>query len=174
VRAGLCFATPFFKGFSTMPHPPIREATEADLDAMLSLWRELERIQGGHRLFPMVADAEQRIAGLFREAIADPDSAALVIDGPDGVLGMAIARTTEQGHHSMSNARVVELSRVVVRADARGRGLGKELIEAARAFGKERGAAFITAKLFTGNTEGRAFWERMGFVARYEERIKPV
>jgi len=28
--------------------------------------------------------------------------------------------------------------------------------------------------LFTGNVDGRAFWERMGFVARYEERIKPV
>lgn len=157
-----------------MTKAPIREATEGDLDAMLSLWRELERIQGSHRLFPMVADAEDRIAGLFREAIADPDSAALVIDGPDGMLGMAIARITEQGHHSMSDARVAELSRVVVRSDARGRGLGTELIEAARAFAKERGAAFLTAKLFTGNTEGRAFWERMGFVARYEERIKPV
>lgn len=157
-----------------MPTPPTRVATEADLDAMLSLWRELESIQGGHRLFPMVPDAEARIAGLFREAISDPDSAAFVIDGSDGLLGMAIARVTEQGHHSMSDARVVELSRVVVRAAARGRGLGKELIEAARAFGTEHGASFISAKLFTGNVEGRAFWERMGFVARYEERIKPV
>src|SRR5258706_12194054 len=108
----------------------------------------------------MVADAEERRAGVLREAIADPGSAAFVIDGPDGMLGMALARTTEQGHHSMSDARVVELSRVVVRADARGRGLGKELIEAARAFGKERGAVFLSAKLFTGNAEGRAFWER--------------
>ncbi len=153
---------------------PVREATEADLGAMRTLWRELEQIQGGYRLFPMVSDAEERITGLFREAIQDPDSAAFVIEGPDGMLGMAIARVTEQGHHSMSDARVVELSRVVVRADARGRGLGKELIEAATAFGKERGAAFLTAKLFTGNTDGRVFWERMGFVARYEERIKPV
>ena len=157
-----------------MTKPPIREATDADIDAMLSLWRELEQIQGGHRLFPRVADAEERITGLFREAIADPDSAAFVSDGPDGMLGMAIARITEQGHHSMSDARVVELSRVVVRADARGRGLGKQLIDAATAFGRERGASFVTAKLFTGNVDGRAFWERMGFVARYEERIKPV
>jgi GNAT superfamily N-acetyltransferase len=157
-----------------MTKPPIREATEADIDAMLSLWRELEQIQGGHRLFPRVADAEERITGLLREAIADPDSAAFVGDGPDGMLGMAIARITEQGHHSMSDARVVELSRVVVRADARGRGLGKQLIDAATAFGRERGASFVTAKLFTGNADGRAFWERMGFVARYEERIKPV
>ena len=157
-----------------MPTPPIREATEADLDAMLSLWHELEANQGGHRLLPMAADPEGRITGLFREAIADPDSAAFVVGGPDGMLAMAIARVTGMGHHSMSDARVVELSRVVVRADARGRGLGKQLIDAATAFGKEHGAAFVTAKLFTGNVEGRAFWERMGFVARYEERIKPV
>jgi len=157
-----------------MSKPVVREATEADLDEMLSLWRALEQIQGAHRLFPMVDDPETRIAGLFREAIQDPDSAALVIEGPEGLLGMAIARVTEQGHHSMSNARVLELSRVVVRADARGKGLGTKLIEAAAAFGKEQGAAFLTAKLFTGNEEGRAFWERVGFIPRYEERIKPV
>ena len=157
-----------------MSKPVVREATEADLDEMLSLWRALEQIQGAHRLFPMVDDPETRIAELFREAIQDPDSAALVIEGPEGLLGMAIARVTEQGHHSMSNARVLELSRVVVRADARGKGLGTKLIEAAAAFGKEQGAAFLTAKLFTGNEEGRAFWERVGFIPRYEERIKPV
>jgi len=157
-----------------MSKPVVREATEADLDEMLSLWRALEQIQGAHRLFPMVDDPETRIAGLFREAIHDPDSAALVIAGPEGLLGMVIARVSEQGHHSMSDARVVELSRVVVKADARGLGLGKTLIEAATTFAQGRGAAFLTAKLFTGNEEGRAFWERMGFVPRYEERIKPV
>jgi GNAT superfamily N-acetyltransferase len=158
-----------------MTHEPVlREATDADLDEMLSLWRALEQIQGEYRLFPMVHDAESRIAGLFREAIADPDSSALVIEGPDGLLGMAIVRLTEQGHHSMSNARAVELSRVVVKGEARGRGLGRNLIDAAAAFAKERGATYLTAKLFTGNTAGRVFWERMGFVPRYEERIKPV
>jgi GNAT superfamily N-acetyltransferase len=157
-----------------MPDALIREATEADLEAMLDLWRALEDIQGDYRLFPRVRDAEQRITWLMREAIAAGDSAVFVIDGPDGLLGMAVARVTEQGHHSMSDARAVELSRVVVRADARGAGLGARLIAAAQDFAKVHGAAYLTAKLFTGNTEGRAFWERMGFVARYEERIKPV
>jgi GNAT superfamily N-acetyltransferase len=157
-----------------MKEPAVREATEADLDAMIVLWGALEQIQGAHRLFPMVDDPETRIAALFREAISDPDSAALVIEGADGLLGMAIVRVTEQGHHSMSNARVVELSRVVVKEGARGQGLGKKLIGAATTFAQTRGAAFLTAKLFSGNTEGRAFWERLGFVPRYEERIKPV
>ena len=158
-----------------MTHEPVvREGTAADLDEMLSLWRALEQIQGEHRLFPMVDDPESRIAGLFREAIAEPDSAALVIEGQDGLLGMAIVRLAEQGHHSMSNARVVEVSRVVVKEKARGRGLGRSLMDAAAVFAKARGATYLTAKLFTGNTEGRAFWERMGFVPRYEERIKPV
>ena len=74
----------------------------------------------------------------------------------------------------MSDARVVELSRVVVKEEARGRGLGRNLLDAAAAFARERGATYLTAKLFAGNTAGRAFWERMGFVPRYEERIKPV
>jgi GNAT superfamily N-acetyltransferase len=159
---------------NAMKEPAVREATAADLEAMLVLWRALEQIQGAHRLFPMVDDPETRITALFREAITDPDSAALVIEGADGLLGMAIVRVTEQGHHSMSDARAVELSRVVVKEEARGQGLGKKLIEAATTFAQAHGAAFLTAKLFSGNTEGRAFWERLGFVPRYEERIKPV
>jgi len=157
-----------------MTDTPVREARETDLDQMLVLWRALELIQGSHRLFPMADDPEGRITGLLKEAIADPESAVFVIDGPGGLLAMAVVRVTGQGHHSMSNARVVELSRVVVQQSERGRGLGKALIEHAARFGKERGATFLTAKLFAGNTEGRTFWQRMGFVPRYEERIKPI
>ena len=48
-----------------MTQQSIREGTEADIDAMVSLWRELEEIQAGHRLFPRVADAEERITVSF-------------------------------------------------------------------------------------------------------------
>jgi GNAT superfamily N-acetyltransferase len=152
----------------------IRTATGSDLDALLTLWRALEEVQSAYRLFPMVAEPEERIAGLFREAIADPDSRIFVIEGAHGLVGMAVARITEQGHHSMSDARVVELSRVVIAPPVRGTGLGRALIEAASSFGKEQGAGFLTAKLFTGNVDGRAFWDRMGFISRFEERIKPI
>lgn len=157
-----------------MVEPHIREATEADLERMLVLWRALEDVQGSYRLFPRVPDAEARIAGLLREAIAEPESAVFVAEDPDGLLGMAVARVTGQGHHSMSDARVVELSRVVVDEAARGRGVGRALVRAAARFGADHGATFVTAKLFTGNVNGRVFWERMGFVARYEERILPI
>ncbi|MGZ4212061.1 MAG: N-acetyltransferase family protein [Actinomycetota bacterium] len=152
----------------------IRTATEADLAGMLALWRALENVQGSYRLFPRVPDAEARIEGLFREAMTDPESALFVAEGPDGLLGMSVARVTGQGHHSMSDARVVELSRVVVDAGARGRGIGRALVRAAARFGAAHGATFLTAKLFSGNVDGRQFWDRLGFVARYEERIMPI
>jgi GNAT superfamily N-acetyltransferase len=157
-----------------MAEPLIRTASEADIGAMLDLWRTLEDVQGPYRLFPMVPGPEGRIAMLLKEAIVEPDSEVFVVEGSSRLVGMAVARVSDQGHHSMSSARVVELSRVVVDPSARGTGLGRALVEAAGRFGASRDAAFITAKLFTGNVEGRAFWERMGFISRFEERIKPI
>jgi GNAT superfamily N-acetyltransferase len=154
-----------------MSPPLVRVATERDIAGMLELWRELESVQAPFRIFPMVDDAEAMITRLLREAIDDPDARAFVIDGESRPIGMAVARMDEQGPRSMSSARIVELSRVVVSASERGRGLGRALIAAAAAFGRERGAAYMTAKLFSGNSAGRAFWEGLGFVSRYEERV---
>jgi len=152
----------------------VRAASTSDLDEMLALWRALEAVQGLHRIFPMVGDPEGKIRALLLDAIDHPESRVFVVDGTSGLLGMAVARIEEQGPRSMSSARIVELSRVVVVPAARGSGIGRALIEAAASFGAEHGASYLTAKLFSGNATGRGFWERMGFVPRYEERVRPI
>jgi len=157
-----------------MSEPVVREATEADLDEMLALWRALEAAQSSFRIFPRRPEAEKRISLLLREAIEDPDSRALVVEGERGLLGMAIAHITEQARDSMSEATVVELSRVVVLPEARGTGVGRALVQAAEEFGRARGAIYLSAKTFTGNVAGRGFWDRLGFVPRFEQRVRPI
>jgi GNAT superfamily N-acetyltransferase len=157
-----------------MVKPVVRVAAERDLDQMLSLWLTLEAAQRSFRVLPTRPEAEKRITLLMREAIEDPDSRALVVEGAGGLLGMAIAHIAEQARDSMSESTVVELSRVVVLPEARGTGVGRALIEAAEEFGRARGAAYLTAKTFTGNVAGRGFWDRLGFIPRYEQRVRPI
>ena len=155
--------------------PTVRRARADELDDLLALWRILQEDQGAFRIFPRVPDAEQRVQASLANAITERNgSCVFVVDDDGAAVGMALVTVHEQGPHSLSDARVVEMSSVVVRGEARKSGVGRLLVEAAIAFGRERGAGFISAKVFSRNTEGLAFWDRMGFEPRYEERIRPL
>lgn len=155
--------------------PTVRRARPDEVDELLAMWNVLQQDQGEFRLFPRVADAEQRMRKVFEAATADQEEqCVLVVDDGGEIAGIALVSVREQSAHSMSEARVVELSSVVVRPDARKGGIGRMLVDAALAFGRERGAEYMSAKIFTRNVEALAFWERMGFEPRYEERIRRI
>lgn len=155
-----------------MPPVTIRSAGTGDLDALLALWRALEDAQSAFRVFPMIENPEHRVIETFRAAITDVDARVLVAEDDGSIVGMAIA--TYGGHHGLSDASLVELSRVVVAPDRRSRRIGTALVDAAASFGRERGAMFLVAKSFSGNEAARRFWERLGFTPRYEERVRPI
>lgn len=155
--------------------PTIRTATADDLPHLLSLWRSLEDAQRAFRVFPTRADAEERVTGMLLEAMEQETAAVLVIEDDDGSLvGMAVAEVEGTGPHSLADAVSCELSRVVIAPGRRGQGLGRLLIEAAEEFGRARGAAWLSARLFSGNDAGRAFWASQGFQPRYEQRVRPI
>jgi GNAT superfamily N-acetyltransferase len=152
----------------------IRRASIDDLPQMLELWRALEEAQREFRVLPTRADAEERVSGMLREAIADENAAVFVVDDDGQLVGMAIAEVSPTGAHSLADAMLCELSRVVIAPERRGEGLGTGLLEAAEEFGRARGAAWLSARIFTGNEAGRAFWARHGFVPRYEQRVRMI
>jgi GNAT superfamily N-acetyltransferase len=65
-----------------------------------------------------------------------------------------------------SDERALELSAVVVRAGYRGRGVGRELVQEAAGFARERGISWIELKTFSPNRGAMEFWENLGFEPR--------
>lgn len=65
--------------------------------------------------------------------------------------------------------RSVEIHCIAVHADARGRGLGRQLLEQARAWAQAQGAGFLQVKTLADShpspeyAQTRAFYERAGF-----------
>jgi len=55
-----------------------------------------------------------------------------------------------------------------VSPDARGRGIGTQLADAALHALKEEGISKVALVAFTRNETGNAFWEKMGFEARHD------
>lgn len=111
----------------------------------------------------------------FDDPVADPDggrvgpSITLGIDGPDGRPLAAVAVAFRRG----GGLATAHLQLLVVHPDARGRGLGRALVEAAEREAADRGAARVCVGaaapfyLFTGVdtrwTDALCCFERLGY-----------
>jgi GNAT superfamily N-acetyltransferase len=139
---------------------------------MLSLWRELEEVQGPLRYFPSSRDAEERIMASFRSALDAQDADVLLAEDDGEAFGMALVHLENPSR--MSAERAVELSRVVVSPSKRRTGAGKALVDAAEEWARQRGIRTLLAAIFVANEESRRFWAAMGFETWVERMIRPV
>lgn len=151
----------------------LRDAGIDDLPALLTLFDELERAQGAYRIFPLREDAHEVAERYLREAIEHEDARVVVAESDGELIAMASMWYWVSGN-SLDPMPVIDLSRVVVLKAWRGAGIGRALLEEAQAFGRARGARYLQAHMFSGNEDGRRFWERHGFVPRYEARVSPI
>lgn len=139
---------------------------------MLSLWRELEEVQGPLRYFPSSPDAEERIMRSFRSALDAPDADVLLLEDDGEAVGMALVHLENPSR--MSAEQAVELSRVVVQSNRRGTGAGKALVEAAEEWARQRGIRTLVAAIFVANEGSRQFWKTLGFEPWVERMVRPV
>ena len=134
----------------------IRSAVDADAAALARLAGELgyatEVAQMTQRLARVLADDEQRVL------VAEMDGGAAANAGVVGWLQVHLTKIIE----SEPRGGIVGL---VVSADARGRGIGRRLVEAAEGWAKEQGAESVGVRCNTTRAEAHAFYERLGFRA---------
>lgn len=139
---------------------------------MLSLWRELEEVQGPLRYFPSSSDAEERIMSSFRAALDAPDADVLLVEDGGQALGMALVHLENPSR--MSAEQAVELSRVVVAPGRRRTGAGKALVDAGEEWARRRGIRTLVAAIFVANEDSRRFWKALGFEPWVERMVRPV
>jgi GNAT superfamily N-acetyltransferase len=136
------------------------------------VWRELEEAQGAYRLYPPVAEAEERITASFRAGIDADDADVLVAFEGEEPVGMVLVHLERPSR--MSDELAAELSRVVVRPGRRGSGAGKSLVDAAEAWARDRGVRTMVASIFVQNEASRGFWRAVGFEPWVERIVRPV
>jgi ribosomal protein S18 acetylase RimI-like enzyme len=150
----------------------VRRARADDLPDLLSLFRELDRLQRDWRVFtprPGVSDA---VVDSYRDALGRPDELVAVAEDDGDIVGMAIARPRTPSR--FSDERSLEVSGVVVRVDRRREGIGHLLMREAVRFAHELGISWVTLKTFSPNREAMEFWEGLGFTPRVVELAVPV
>ena len=148
----------------------IREATPADVGAVVDCWVALAADQRQH--------ASHLLAGANRLAIADSirmaTAAGLVVvaEGDGALAGFAMAHQELDGLQRDVALGVIDA--MYVRPDARGRGLGRALLEAVEAALARRGADHVALDVLTANTRARSFYAAAGYTERRRTLEKPL
>ena len=141
----------------------LRRARGSDLEAVAGLWRGLvlhhERLDDAYRTQP---GADGEFAAVAREMIASADATVLVWEEAGDLVGFATARLVKAPPELVEGRRG-EILELVVRPDARRRGVGRALAEAACHWVRERGAERIEIRVHARNAEGQAFWRALGW-----------
>ena len=151
----------------------VRQATPEDVPSLVALFQELDRMQADWRVFTPRPGFYDEVGEKYREAMNCADSMVLVaVDDEGEVVGMAYGESRTPSR--FSDERALELSGVVVRGGYRGRGVGRELVEEAARFAKEREIAWIELKTFAPNRGAMEFWVNLGFEARVVQLTTPT
>ncbi|MFF9847243.1 GNAT family N-acetyltransferase [Streptomyces litmocidini] len=139
----------------------LRPATRAELPAVLALLADEDRAVDPGSI--VVTDAYERA---FADIEDDPRNEMLVLVDGDLVLGCLQATYVPGLGKGGAERALIEAVRI--RADRRGGGLGRELMERAVARAKERGCALVQLTSDKRRTDAHRFYASLGFTRSHD------
>lgn len=163
-RAGLENPSPQgLRRFETCPHRKcmkIRQATQADKDAVFELLIELKR--SGYEEMGVDFEAisvTDKVDELYADFIGKPGSYLLVAEDKGVIVGICVAYEVPKIIEGRMRMVIEEM---VVKPDIRGTGIGSKLIEEIETIAKRRGIVHI--KVTTGTRlKANSFYQRHGY-----------
>ena len=148
----------------------IRPLTSDDLAAMLALLPQLADFEVPATRNPddlWMGDAhllEQVVMGTAPNSFSE-----VVVDNQDNPLGMILVTLREE---LMSHAPSAHLEAIVVEPSARGRGLGRQLLNHAEERAAAHGAQSLTLHVFSKNQRARALYDQQGYDSELIRAVK--
>ncbi|MFI1974159.1 GNAT family N-acetyltransferase [Streptomyces wedmorensis] len=139
----------------------LRPATRAELPAVLALLADEEKVVDPGSI--VVTPAYERA---FADIEGDPRNEVLVL--ADGDLVVGCLQATYIPGLGKGGAERALIEAVRIRADRRGGGLGRELMERASARAKERGCALVQLTSDKQRTDAHRFYASLGFARSHD------
>ena len=145
----------------------VRMASLRDYEELCGLFDELDGLHREARpdmfqSFPPPARTREQIA----HWLAQPDSTVLVAQSEEGVVGLAVLLTRlPSGFAGAVPRKVIEVDKLVVRADQRGRRIGRRLLAAAVEWSRQRRATHVEVAVHDFNRGAQRFYQSFGFAS---------
>jgi GNAT superfamily N-acetyltransferase len=143
----------------------VRQASRRDYEEVCALFDELDEIHRQARPdmfqpFPPPARTREQVA----HWLAQPESTVLVAQSEAGVVGLVVLLIrAPSGFAGAVPRKVIEVDNLVVRADQRGRKVGRRLLAAAVEWSRQRRATHVEVTVHDFNRDARRFYESFGF-----------
>jgi ribosomal protein S18 acetylase RimI-like enzyme len=111
--------------------------------------------------------------GVLRQALGGTgtDTVAFVAEGAGGIEGV-VCLTTKQDYFTRESLAYVEV--LAVDPAAQGRGVARALMQAAEAWGRERGFARISLNVWVQNERARGLYEHLGYAPETMHYLKSL
>lgn len=142
----------------------IRKATEADIPAILSLYKEQFREMAKHA--PDFIKEGNQQAEFIERIIADEKSDILVSEENEIAVGFVLLQIQKRADFDFfvnANAESCYIMDIIVTERSRNKGLGTALLNSAKEWAKEHGCVFINLDVLSGNDRAAALYEKLGF-----------
>jgi len=153
----------------------------AGIDCLEGLWQELleHHLSAAPHLAALGTPREPADSWRVRRAqylrwLASPTAAVLVARDADRLLGYAMIRCADAAGSWQWGDQVGALETLVVADGARGTGVGRELLDAARERLAGWGAEVMTISVIAGNEGAARFYRREGASDYLRTLIMPV
>ncbi len=143
----------------------IRNANLADKESISSLSDQINQDHFENMPKDFKApDATDRDWDHWLARIHDGRRIFLVADDGEGVIGFIAGRVIESGKSSYLIPKMkLQIATIIVERKARGRGVGKTLVESALVAGRDLGATEVFLEVMAYNTGAQRFYESLGF-----------
>ena len=113
---------------------------------------------------------ETRLAALFTEEIADPNAAVLVAENDGQIVGYAFVRREAENLIQLADARTW-LHDIYISGSARGRGIGKKLLEASITTARSMGSSVLMLQAAEKNKFAQTLFSQHNFRATMREMM---
>lgn len=142
----------------------IRKAKKEDSEVLENLYTELEEdavlYQPEHFVFSKKSQRSKQL----EQILESENQIMLVAEDAGNVIGFAHVIFAHAKEISCLKPQSnIYLQDLVVTKELRSRGTGTLLLNAAKKYGKEKGADFFRTQVFPQNKDGLRFYERNGF-----------
>lgn len=143
----------------------IRPARAGDHAALCALFDELDEFHRQARPdFFRRFDGPARTNEQISAWRAGPDSTVLVAEEAPDLVGLVVLLPRSPSSFAGAVPRkVIVIDNLVVTADRRSRGVGRQLLDAALRWAQAQGASHVELGVHAVNREARRFYERSGF-----------
>lgn len=143
----------------------LRNAEPADYREVEQLFREIQAIHAGAMpdVFKMPAGAFRPLSN-FKALLDNPDARVIVADVAGQVAGLIDLRYKQMPDIPIWVPQAfIDIDTIVVGEAFRRQGIGRALMQAAKAWADEKGVEFIRLSVWAFNEEAVAFYHALGY-----------